>query len=647
MNQKVKNVFRFARTVRHFPVQRLFHRLRLKLKRGNYQPKRAPQSFIAHLKGVLPETLSLWGDGLPSFWLWQHENDQSKLNEHIHRFIDSHEAYLLNHWVVLPNDAASLEEFLSGKSPLFKENYGYLEFLRRMSVENVSTHLAEDIEKLEAHLFLFWSQGFKNRTWSTYGVARRLLTMCHLMHLWSRFSDETQAHFASNFYEEGIFLADFLEKDIEGNHLVRDYHALAAVASFFQKFNETKPLAKKYWRILEQSITACYQSQLLNDGLHFERAPMYHVWVLLDLLETLALIKNNNESFNVSALESIAEKMLTALDNIVHVNDELPMMGDSSRLQTPKIKKIRAYGQLILGRDYLHQSRRMFEDAGFCVYKIETEETLKASLILDCGDFGPVSLPAHSHCDLAGFEVTMGDSPVLVDSGISEYEPGLVRDYFRSTGAHNTLWVPGEEQAELWGSFRVAEYPKEFTREYSADQSGSRLTMSYENHNQHYGHQRSVYQVEQRFWVVQDWVTHLNPRDRACYSLLHVHPDCEISHQPNHPEILQVDTANQQYRLNIVPFGCKQVSWSHQSSWRENLNLYSDGFDKARPGKLIALSPKLFDCFGWVLIPSLKSAPVMCSRHGESVEIGYGDGVKMLVSWDAEGLRLASHQPVS
>jgi hypothetical protein len=43
-----------------------------------------------------------------------------------------------------------------------------------------------------------------------------------------------------------------------------------------------------------------------------------------------------------------------------------------------------------------------------------------------------------------------------VDSGVGEYASGPWRDYYRSTRAHNTLSVDGEDQIECWGSFRVA-----------------------------------------------------------------------------------------------------------------------------------------------------------------------------------------------
>ncbi len=48
---------------------------------------------------------------------------------------------------------------------------------------------------------------------------------------------------------------------------------------------------------------------------------------------------------------------------------------------------------------------------------------------------------------------------MVVDTGVSTYEPGPERAYERSTAAHNTVRMDGEEQAEIWASFRVGRRP--------------------------------------------------------------------------------------------------------------------------------------------------------------------------------------------
>ena len=49
---------------------------------------------------------------------------------------------------------------------------------------------------------------------------------------------------------------------------------------------------------------------------------------------------------------------------------------------------------------------------------------------------------------------------IVVNAGVFEYQAGEMRDYVRSTRAHNTFCVKKTNQAECWGEFRVARrYP--------------------------------------------------------------------------------------------------------------------------------------------------------------------------------------------
>lgn len=43
---------------------------------------------------------------------------------------------------------------------------------------------------------------------------------------------------------------------------------------------------------------------------------------------------------------------------------------------------------------------------------------------------------------------------VLCDAGVGNYIPGHLRDYCRSTAAHNTLQINNLNSSEAWGSFR-------------------------------------------------------------------------------------------------------------------------------------------------------------------------------------------------
>jgi uncharacterized heparinase superfamily protein len=76
-------------------------------------------------------------------------------------------------------------------------------------------------------------------------------------------------------------------------------------------------------------------------------------------------------------------------------------------------------------------------------------------LLADVGPPGPPELPAHAHADTLGCLLYADGAPLLIDTGTSTYAPGAVRDYERSTAAHNTAELDGIDSTEVWGAFRA------------------------------------------------------------------------------------------------------------------------------------------------------------------------------------------------
>jgi hypothetical protein len=72
----------------------------------------------------------------------------------------------------------------------------------------------------------------------------------------------------------------------------------------------------------------------------------------------------------------------------------------------------------------------------------------------DSGPFGYLALAAHAHADALALEVRLDGVEVVADPGnyCYEAEPEW-RRYFRSTRAHATVEVGGQDQAEQWGAF--------------------------------------------------------------------------------------------------------------------------------------------------------------------------------------------------
>ena len=49
---------------------------------------------------------------------------------------------------------------------------------------------------------------------------------------------------------------------------------------------------------------------------------------------------------------------------------------------------------------------------------------------------------------------------LITNCGNFDYELSAERQFARSTSAHNTVQIDGEEQSEIWGAFRVARRAK-------------------------------------------------------------------------------------------------------------------------------------------------------------------------------------------
>jgi hypothetical protein len=653
--------WQWLRTVRHFPISALWSRAHLKIARKLYRPLPSPVGTASEWKNFVNQQAVPWQ--LPqNFTRWQYRQlpeVRERMSRQAVMLLEEQTGELLNESFLLYQDVGGLSQNLPIKPPLWRENYGYLEFLLPLIFELAEAGTrhyetnAPIVALLESQFRLFRQLDYKAQSWSTYGVSRRLLVCCELLPVLDIFPDALQEEFWRFFIRDARYVACFPELDIRGNHLVKNLKAWLAATLTLEKLPATARMAESWWQELSGQLARVFPEQVLADGFHYERTPMYHVWVLTDLLDCLHWLEQEKLDFPAGKLKTVAAKMLDTLAAFRHSSGQLPMFGDSSLPQTPDPAALLAYGQQVLsegpapaaggliessllsGASSAPVSLSHFPQAGFVVFR---QVHPAASLVLDCGDLGPRALPAHSHCDLGSFELHVEHQPIIVDAGISEYEPSLLRDYFRGTAAHNSIWVPGEEQAEIWGSFRVAEYPDFQGCQVEQDSSDAKVTLAYENYRRRYRHQRSVYSVSGRFWVVQDWLTHLSPADRPCFSLLHLHPDLGL-HYEN--EVLNIGN-----RLLLLPFGYQGLEWSNDSPWRNNLNLYSPGFSQARTGKLVAMVPRLADCFGWVLIPFRENAKPLVSRLGEGTEMHFTEPDEAYrLTWDSSGLHVAVHAP--
>nr|WP_198955001.1 alginate lyase family protein [Kineosporia sp. R_H_3] len=107
---------------------------------------------------------------------------------------------------------------------------------------------------------------------------------------------------------------------------------------------------------------------------------------------------------------------------------------------------------------------RSFADAGLTVLRSRPEDGPELWCRCDGGPLGFGSIAAHGHADALSVEVRYDGVELLVDPGTYCYhgEP-VLRQWFRSTAAHNTLELGGVDQCDAGGPFLWMTHPRTTT----------------------------------------------------------------------------------------------------------------------------------------------------------------------------------------
>src|SRR5204863_1129831 len=113
-----------------------------------------------------------------------------------------------------------------------------------------------------------------------------------------------------------------LEKDLLGNHFLKNIKALLFAGALLQTSSSARWWAKGEG-LLEQELN----EQILPDGGHFERSPMYHAQILEDLTDIRLLCAATGQRLSCSVLLSqTIRSMAQFLQGILHPDGEIPLL---------------------------------------------------------------------------------------------------------------------------------------------------------------------------------------------------------------------------------------------------------------------------------------------------------------------------------
>jgi uncharacterized heparinase superfamily protein len=393
---------------------------------------------------------------------------------------------------------------------LWRYHLHYFDYVRELAIRAAvgEREAASATFRVLADSWMRRNERLTGDGWHPYTLSLRIVNWCHALDAFApelANDVEFRNRLVPSLHGQLRFLADNLETDVRGNHLLKNLRALIWGGIVFEG-EEPKRWLDLALPMLEVEMA----EQVLADGGHFERVPGYHLLVLCDVIETVEFLRRNRAV--PVWLDNARARMSDFLDAILPPDGRLPLFKDTTLENDPHPLDLFTgggiYSTLIFGEPTplaVRKPARPSELLGATGYAVLRSP--RHHLVVDVGRPCPDYLPAHAHADMFSFELTVDGSPVVVDSGVYEYAAGKWRDYFRSTRAHNTAEVAGANQSEVWGSFRVARraMPKNIT---FASRDGIAIVQG-----QHDGytrmsppvvHRRTLASIDDFLWIVVD-----------------------------------------------------------------------------------------------------------------------------------------------
>ena len=340
--------------------------------------------------------------------------------------------------------------------------------------------------------------GFTHYAWNSYAIATRLGQWYRIYQrmprsFWAT-RQELRDRFVRNMALQAVYLDEHLEWDLRGNHLIRDALGLAYAGRFF-----TGKVASQWVTRATDLAIEQIREQVLPDGGHFERSPMYHMHIMEDILSLALLIKAP------AGRERLSETWLRMAEYLAwlrHPDGKLALFNDGGLDAACEPSRMMHLGdRLGLTVDSApRQGGRHFPDSGMVVW-----HGRPWSVFFDVGPVGPDYQPGHAHADTLAIECSYAGIRLFVDPGCFAYDNDERRRYDRSTAAHNTVCIDKTDSSEVWHIFRVGRRARPVDVKVQAGRAESRASGAHTGYDHLPGrprHQRELMVDDRRFTII-------------------------------------------------------------------------------------------------------------------------------------------------
>ncbi len=461
----LRQISRLYHTVRHLKLTQVYHQIKYRLVRAKRPVKPTKGKFV--LPQLVPSPAKT-------------EALEVREGRWLFRFLNLEKTF----------DSAHIDWSHAEYGMLWTYNFNYFDWLHQ---ENIKPEVG--LESLSA----FYRTVDQNPiALHPYPTSLRIINASKFVCKWQIQEAWLHEQFVADLY----FLESRLEYHLLANHLLENAFALyiGGIVTGEQNFLDVGR------QLLEQQL----QEQILDDGMHYERSPMYHIIILERLLDALNFAKALDDGL-VELLTTNARKMTSLAMNWTGL-DRIPMMQDSAYAIAPQLEEVLSYAERLLVED-MPQIPSAFGQSG---YRTLTSGAL--TLVANVGSIGPNYQPGHAHADELHFELYHHGQTVVTDVGVSTYEKNERRLLERSTASHNCIsW--GDNSSDVWSGFRVGQRAKVKLLQ----DTESSVVAEHDGHPQAHV-KRSYESVGKGGLAIIDHVLPKKPLQEPGLGKLHLHP---------------------------------------------------------------------------------------------------------------------------
>ena len=392
--------------------------------------------------------------------------------------------------------------------------------------------------------------------------------------IWTFYFFKDSPNLTSSFFSAFIrsiwvqlnFVYKYLTSDYyANNHLIGEAAGLFVGSLFLKGFKKSSKWLEKSRNILIQQI----QNQTHPDGVNVEQAISYQRFSM-EFFILFKILHDQNIGPLPQEMNDLFERMFEYIMNVIFPDGEAPHYGDGDDARAILLTNENNYralvgiGAVLFQRNEMKRiSRKVSEDilwllgasgiksyndivseepktrsrlfpkGGYCVLR-DGWDVESNYLLFDCGPLGHRS-GAHGHADALSIQLFASGSELLVDPGTYAYnqEPAF-RNYFRSTRAHNTVSVDGNDQADIIGRMAWAGIPKTEIHDYCLSEQVDIISATHNGYARLMPpvyHQRTVFFFKHKpvYYMVID---KLSASDSHRYGLhFHFPPKTAIQHR--------------------------------------------------------------------------------------------------------------------